>query len=572
LIVSNTGDTRVMAPVPVLDRYNKAYLSFVRASVAPDPGGKEGTLKWSDISAGRGFKPGHYKIIDVVFKTLKEGTAPNTTNTMTVPELVDEHGDPVAGGSSSAYLNVGAEKVLGSTDWFVAEGSTGGGFDTWILLQNPQKADANVEVVFTTHEGPRQPEKVVVPGKTRYTMRIQDFVPDDFHVSTIVKSDVPIVVERSMYWDKRFWGASGVAGVPQPYEMKAGHANGGTPMDSVALARPDTRKTMYFPEGSTASGFDTWILLCNPGNADAHARLSLMTPSGAADGGTVLVPALSRQTVHLNDLLPNVDQVSVRVASDQPIVAERSMYWDPNAEALEPYEMKGGHASPGSYDTSREWFIAEGSTAEGFETYVLVQNPGDASARVTATFMTAKGVAAEKTVKMLPGSRSTFRVSEYVDGDYHVATKVTADRPVVAERSMYWDKRVTSSVPLMSEGHSATGCTACGSKWMVPEGSTGGGFDYWVLVSNPKETDTEATVTFMTASGPRKPFKIKIPATARYTLRVSDYVPDDFHVSTLVETEGKIVVERAMYWDKRVRAGIQPYEMMGGHSTTGVDP
>lgn len=33
-----------------------------------------------------------------------------------------------------------------------------------------------------------------------------------------------------------------------------------------------------------------------------------------------------------------------------------------------------------------------------------------------------------------------------------------------------------------------------------------------------------------------------------------------------------LVVDRAMYWDKRIRADIQPYEMMGGHSTTGFDP
>lgn len=572
LTVSNPGDTKVMAPVAMQDAYNKAYLSFVRASTAPDSSADDGRLNWSDVSGGAGFRPGQYKVINVVFKALKEGTAPNTTDTMTVPTLIDEHGDPVAGGTSSAHVNIGAEKVLGSTDWFVAEGSTGGGFDTWILLQNPLKDPTEAQVTFTTHAGPREPIKIAIPGESRYTIRVNDFVPDDFHVSTIVKSDSAIVVERSMYWDKRFWGASNIAGDPQPYEMRAGHANGGTPMDSVALAQPDARKTMYFPEGSTAPGFDTWILLCNPGNTAANVRLQLMTPTGAFDGGSVVVDPLSRQTVHLNLVLPNAEQVSTQVISDQPIVAERSTYWDPNAQALQPYQMKGGHASPGSYKTAKEWYLAEGSTAFGFETYVLVQNPGNSAASVKATFMTAKGIAAEKTIAMAPNSRATFKVSEFVDGDFHVATKVTSDQLVVAERSMYWDKRMTSSVPLMTEGHSATGVTVTGKKWMVPEGSTGGGFDSWVLISNPTAADTDATVTFMTASGPAQPITIEVPANTRFTMRVSDYVPDDFHVSTLVETEGQIVVERAMYWDRRVRSGIQPYEMMGGHSTTGVDP
>jgi|GEM_PF-2737017 len=33
-----------------------------------------------------------------------------------------------------------------------------------------------------------------------------------------------------------------------------------------------------------------------------------------------------------------------------------------------------------------------------------------------------------------------------------------------------------------------------------------------------------------------------------------------------------IVAERSMYWDKREAPGIQPYEMMGGHSALGLDP
>lgn len=491
---------------------------------------------------------------------------------MTVPQTTDEHGDPVAGGSANAYVNIGPNKVLGSTKWFVAEGSTGGGFDTWILMQNPYTNAANASVVFTTHEGPRAPVKVVIPPQSRYTMRIQDYVPNDFHVSTIVDSDVPIVVERSMYWNKGFWGATNIPGNPQPYEMMAGHSNGGTPMDSVAMSQSGNRKKMYFPEGTTANGFDTWILLCNPGTVGENVHLRLMTPTGEVDGGTVAVPALSRQTVHLNELLPGAPEISVELDSDQPMVAERSTYWDPNAENLEPYQMKGGHASPGSYDTSKDWFLAEGSTGGGFDTYVLVQNPGTSANKVTATFLTATGIAARKTITMGANSRATFKVSDYVKDNMHVSTKIAADQPVVAERSMYWDKRVHPDVVDMQEGHSATGVTKTGQLWMVPEGSTGEGFDSWVLIANPTATATQATVTFMTQTGPAKPFTITVPANSRYTIRVSDYAPNDFHVSTLLQTKGQLVVERAMYWDKRVRAEIQPYEMMGGHSTSGVDP
>ena len=248
------------------------------------------------------------------------------------------------------------------------------------------------------------------------------------------------------------------------------------------------------------------------------------------------------------------------------------MYWDPNASQLQPYQMKGGTSSPGSDDPANDWYIAEGSTAVGFETYVLVQNPQPEATRVTADFMTSAGVASTDIFDMGPNSRAAIKVSDFVAGDFHVSTRIHADHPVVAERSMYWDKRKVASVVQMTEGHSAAGVTHTAGLWTVPEGSTGGGFDSWVLISNPTDKDTTADVTFMTAQGPTQPMTISLPASTRYTLHVNDFVPNDFHVSTLIQTKGQIVVERAMYWDRRAFPGIQPYEMMGGHSTTGVDP
>ena len=44
---------------------------------------------------------------------------------------------------------------------------------------------------------------------------------------------------------------------------------------------------------------------------------------------------------------------------------------------------------------------------------------------------------------------------------------------IVAERSMYWDKRIASDVPHMLEGTSATGVLTTGSLWTVPEFNLG---------------------------------------------------------------------------------------------------
>jgi uncharacterized repeat protein (TIGR01451 family) len=575
ITVTNSGDTVIPAPVPMNDAFNATYVQFKNATRDPTAT-SVGHLSWEDITGGSGLAVGAHATIEVTFIALKQGGSPNTTNTARVSGVVDEHGDPVPASQDSAAITIG--KVLGFEHWFLAEGSTGGGFDTWILLQNPGEQAASAQVTFATAAGPRDPIQVTLEPRTRTTMRILDYVPDDFHVSTFVDSDVPVVAERSMYWDRRFWGTTNVPGNPQPYEMKAGHSNMGVALDeSGGNGGPGQTggsygTNLYFPEGSTAPGYDTWILICNPGTTDATVQIRLQTPEGEKDGGSVAVAARSRQTVHVNELLPGMPEVSTQLTSNVPVVGERSMYWDPDAQALQPYQMKGGHSSPGSSVLNQDWDIAEGSTAVGFTTFVLVQNPNAQSAAVKATFMTADGVAGETEVTMPAGSRHTFKVDDFVDGNFHVATRVTANKPVVAERAMYWDKRLASDVPHMLEGHSAAGVTRAGTKWTVPEGSTGGGFDSWVLIENPTTADTTANVTFMTASGPRAPIEISVPANSRYTIRVSDFVPDDFHVSTLVETGGQLVVERAMYWDRRVAPDMQPYEMMGGHSTTGLDP
>jgi len=38
-------------------------------------------------------------------------------------------------------------------------------------------------------------------------------------------------------------------------------------------------------EGCTASGFETWVLVQNPGTRDANIDLTYMTPSGPVQGG-----------------------------------------------------------------------------------------------------------------------------------------------------------------------------------------------------------------------------------------------------------------------------------------------
>jgi len=89
------------------------------------------------------------------------------------------------------------------------------------------------------------------------------------------------------------------------------------------------------------------------------------------------------------------------------------------------------------------WYLTEGSTggdASGsFETWIMVQNPGTETAQVDVTYMTDSGPVDGPRFDLAPGTRQTVNVAETVPDNWHVSTKVESDRPVIAERAMYWN-------------------------------------------------------------------------------------------------------------------------------------
>ena len=94
------------------------------------------------------------------------------------------------------------------------------------------------------------------------------------------------------------------------------------------------------------------------------------------------------------------------------------------------------HASIGATAPSTTWYLAEGATAGGFETWVLVQNPGAQPARVTLTYHTDGGEVSGPTLNLGPTSRQSVNVGLQVQS-YDISTEVESDQPVIAERAMY---------------------------------------------------------------------------------------------------------------------------------------
>jgi beta-N-acetylhexosaminidase len=109
--------------------------------------------------------------------------------------------------SSAGTLHTGGHDSIGvssaATTWYLAEGSTGGTFQTWVLVMNPGEEKADVQLTYMTPSGPVKGPSAVIPALSRVTFCVNDTLPNVDSVSTRVDSDRGVVAERAVYWDNR---------------------------------------------------------------------------------------------------------------------------------------------------------------------------------------------------------------------------------------------------------------------------------------------------------------------------------------------------------------------------------
>ena len=194
--------------------------------------------------------------------------------------------------------------------------------------------------------------------------------------------------------------------------------------------------TWYLAEGCTGEGFETWVLVQNPGADQVTVDLVLQTSSGEQRPAGLqqqTVQPGSRRSFNLGSYL--VDwSVSTKVEASGDVICERAMYGNGRQWA---------HDSIGTTTPARTWYLAEGCTGEGFETWVLVQNPGADQVTVDLVLQTSSGEqrpAGLQQQTVQPGSRRSFNLGSYLV-DWSVSTKVEASGDVICERAMYGNGR-----------------------------------------------------------------------------------------------------------------------------------
>ncbi len=302
-----------------------------------------------------------------------------------------------------------------STEWYLAEGYTGGDFDTYVLIQNPNNQTANTTATFMKRDGTTVQRQYDIGANSRFTIYLDEILPDD-EVSTKIESTngIGVIAERSMYFD--YNGKDG------------GH-------DSIGVTAPCQQ--WYLAEGYTGGDFDTYVLIQNPSNRTANTTVTFMKRDGETVKRHYDIGANSRFTIHVDEILPD-DEVSTKIESTNGIgvIAERSMYFDYNGK-------DGGHDSIGVTTPSAQWYLPEGYTGDDFDTWVLVQNPEPAETQITLTFYTKSQAPIFYEFVLAGNSRETVELDQIPGlSQAEVSTKVESAQPVIAERAMYFNYHV----------------------------------------------------------------------------------------------------------------------------------
>lgn len=445
------------------------------------------------------------------------------------------------GGTTVKTLTVNSDVFA----YHLAEGSTGGFFDTDISIANPNPVAAPVTLTFLREDGGHIVQTDVIGAMSQKTVHV-DSIPgmEGTAFSTIVTSDnrLPLAVEREMFWDSTYYAGKGAVAV-----------------------NPST--TWYFAEGVENSFFTTFVQLENPNTAATDATLTFQLDAGAPVVQQMTLPALSRVTVDIGSIPALVGRsFGLMVQAADPIVAERATYFETTPTQL----WAGGHCGPGVPVLSNEWYFAEGATGSFRDTFLLLSNPSDQAMPVQTNFYVLVGKILTSSVTLQPHSRLTLPLNTFQAGGSTNTTLADAlfamllaspnfnvfappTPGFVAERAMYWH----GAPGPWADGTTSSGVDEPARRWAFGEARVGGplNFHTYLRIANihtyTAKPGATVKVTFLKTDGTTVVQTYVISADGLVDIDVNA-VPglQNESFGILIEAaETDVVTERTMYWD-----------------------
>ena len=304
----------------------------------------------------------------------------------------------------------------------------------------------------------------------------------------------------------------------------------------------------YFAEGTTRGEFSMFLTICNPGATDARIDISYMLSDGTVIPQSVNVIAHSRYTIDVKKVVGADKDLSVKLTSLQPVIVERPMYFH--------YKKRwpGGNVVMGSNQPDNTFYFAEGTTRDGFHTYLCLQNPNPDKASVKVTYMFDGADPQAQNVTVPGHSRMTIDVNQQVGPGKDVSITVESDLPIMAERPVYFEYNGK-----ITGGHVVIGATEPDTHFYLAEGTTRAGFTTYLCILNPGDATANVTIRYLFTDGRVQEKQVAVVGKSRHTVDVRNDVGNDKDVAMEIVSDQPVVVERPMYF---VYKGV----IVGGHN------
>jgi len=436
----------------------------------------------------------------------------------------EELADPDGDGLSNFEESVAGTHPKGMFKRYLAEGAQNAFFSTRFALANPTTTNAVAMLRLLGSNGQVTSFVKAVPARSRATVSVGGELAEkpDNDFSTVIESDQPIVIDRTMTWQNGL----------------GSHAE-------TSLPAPATN--WFLAEGATHGAFDLFYLLQNPHATTVDVTITYLRPTPRPPVvKTYTLRPNSRRTIWVDTEDPNLaaTDVSAAITAVQPIIVERAMYLTAQGQAF-----AAGHAGAGISAPAPRWFLAEGATGQFFDMYVLVANPSQTDTDITVTYLLPRGVTFSKTHPVAKQSRLTISVDvddpRLLDTPVSVIVESVNGTGIIVERAMWWPGQGQ-----WYEGHLSAGTTATGTRWALAEGEVNPATETYILIANTSASAGSATVTLLFEDGTSAQQSIPLAANSRENVPVSAMFPEAANrmFSALIESDGaQIVVERAMY-------------------------
>jgi hypothetical protein len=332
---------------------------------------------------------------------------------------------------------------------------------------------------------------------------------------------------------------------------------------TCAVGAPQAALKWYFAEGYTGPGFREYLCVFNPGDMQAAVKVSLLYPDAPPGLANLPVPPRSRATLDVNAAVGRETDVSLTVESDQPVVAERPMYFTYRNGWEGCTNVLGAMAPAGN------WSFAEGTTRAGFEEWICLANPGSDPAEVEVKLALEDGSLIDRKLSIPAHQRRTIDVNAAVGPERDVSAYITSGKDILAERAMYFDYRGR-----WQGGHASFGQPldpAAASRYFA-EGYTGAGFETWLCLFFPSWPEgggssaaatIPVTLTFMFEDGSTRVEAVDLPVNQRATYYLNQWLGEGKNVSVRVDGQAGLLAERPMYFNYKGTC-------RGGHVTSGA--